>query len=481
MSLKDVEDLDDAILSEHRRALKVQKAKHEMALETSRKASMVAVNNVLAVQDALLHEHQLLHEHRLLSTGDPVTGNGDPEERMRKMHAEFQRQLVVVSAKLSKADEKCSAQAALLAEKDALIGELRERADLSKDTGIRELRQPAEDHGAGSAGVVELTAELQKLGTAHEKVVAGLREDAQGVEERLMEVAADGWAACAMADRRLGRMQSELDGAHAKMRRLEEELARARAVVGVARAGAARLEMRALAPAADADVQGADVQSVLGQLAQERQERTEQAGVAQILAREVPAQQLPADLTLPEQLNQVLDALRAAADEVPVLKTALDLQMDENKSLAQQLRDREASSVHLRNGADRERAKFEREKAQLDAVVAELRVEKEMQLNQEQSQQSSLDQLKRLEAALSDQVAWSEQERATLVCAALTSLRQLRIHFGNVLGRSLEDGEMVAYSLDELLLMKQLGAFEREPFRSGLRRSLRKYSSSHNP
>jgi dihydroorotate dehydrogenase len=98
--------------------------------------------------------------------------------------------------------------------------------------------------------------------------------------------------------------------------------------------------------------------------------------VAQILAREVPAQQLPADLTLPEQLNQVLDALRAAADEVPVLKTALDLQMDENKSLAQQLRDREASSVHLRNGADRERAKFEREKAQLDAVVAELRVEK---------------------------------------------------------------------------------------------------------
>ncbi|KOO34027.1 hypothetical protein Ctob_015137 [Chrysochromulina tobinii] len=190
---QDVEDLDDAILSEHRRALKVQKAKHEMALETSRKASMVAVNNVLAVQDALLHEHQLLHEHRLLSTGDPVTGNGDPEERMRKMHAEFQRQLVVVSAKLSKADEKCSAQAALLAEKDALIGELRERADLSKDTGIRELRQPAEDHGAGSAGVVELTAELQKLGTAHEKVVAGLREDAQGVEERLMEVAADGW------------------------------------------------------------------------------------------------------------------------------------------------------------------------------------------------------------------------------------------------------------------------------------------------
>jgi len=129
-----------------------------MALETSRKASMVAVNNVLAVQDALLHEHQLLHEHRLLSTGDPVTGNGDPEERMRKMHAEFQRQLVVVSAKLSKADEKCSAQAALLADKDALIGEL---------------RQPAEDHGAGSAGVVEVT--VQKLGTAHDKVVAGLR------------------------------------------------------------------------------------------------------------------------------------------------------------------------------------------------------------------------------------------------------------------------------------------------------------------
>jgi len=92
---------------------------------------------------------------------------------MRKMHAEFQRQLVVVSAKLSKADEKCSAQAALLAEKDALIGELRERADLSKDTGIRELRQPAEDHGAGSAGVVEVT--VQKLGTAHDKVVAGLR------------------------------------------------------------------------------------------------------------------------------------------------------------------------------------------------------------------------------------------------------------------------------------------------------------------
>ena len=50
------------------------------------------------------------------------------------------------------------------------------------------------------------------------------------------------------------------------------------------------------------------------------------------------------------------------------------------------------------------------------------------------------------------------------MCAALTSLRQLRIHFGNVLGRSLEDGEMVAYSFDELLLMKQLGAFEREPF-----------------
>jgi len=74
------------------------------------------------------------------------------------MHAEFQRQLVVVSAKLSKADEKCSAQAALLADKDALIGEL---------------RQPAEDHGAGSAGVVEVT--VQKLGTAHDKVVAGLR------------------------------------------------------------------------------------------------------------------------------------------------------------------------------------------------------------------------------------------------------------------------------------------------------------------
>ena len=87
-----------------------------------------------------------------------------------------------------------------------------------------------------------------------------------------------------------------------------------------------------------------------------------------------------------------------------------------------------------------------------------------MQLNQEQSQQSSMDELKRLEGALSDQVAWSEQERAMLVCAALTSLRQLRTHFGNVLGRSLEDGEIVAYSLDELLLMKQLGASEREPF-----------------
>ena len=46
-----VEDLDEAILREHRRALKVQKAKHEMALETSRKASTVAVNNVLAVQE----------------------------------------------------------------------------------------------------------------------------------------------------------------------------------------------------------------------------------------------------------------------------------------------------------------------------------------------------------------------------------------------------------------------------------------------
>ena len=65
-----VEDLDEAILREHRRALKVQKAKHEMALETSRKASTVAVNNVLAVQERP-QALSRLHGARCRSTSSP--------------------------------------------------------------------------------------------------------------------------------------------------------------------------------------------------------------------------------------------------------------------------------------------------------------------------------------------------------------------------------------------------------------------------
>lgn len=200
-----VEDLDENIIIEHRKAMKALKAKHEMALEQSRKASSVQISNTLAAREAAQRESL-----RLSDAGGSVVSEIEPVGGVEEAEQCMERQLATVTAQLSaKEAELTELHGQLLS-----LEEARGRLQSEAEALLERLRQSAEREGAvgeeRARRVAELEAALEALSAAHEQATERLRQDADGLHEALEEAAVDATRAAVSSADECQRRVSEL-------------------------------------------------------------------------------------------------------------------------------------------------------------------------------------------------------------------------------------------------------------------------------